>query len=130
MRCHARFLSCDQCKNILEVICSDNNATYDCCGQSMKELVPNTSDGASEKHLPAVEKQGNHITVKVGSVFHPMTEEHSIDWIYLETEKGGQRIHLSKTDEPVARFTVEEGDCAVAAYAFCNLHGFWKVEIR
>lgn len=130
MSCHAKFLSCDQCRNILEVIRSDNSAVYECCGRTMKELVANTSEGAAEKHIPVVEMEGNHVTVKVGSVYHPMTEEHSIDWVYLETEKGCQRVHFSKTEEPVAGFTLQDGDRAIAAYAFCNLHGFWKTEIH
>ena len=71
---------------------------------SSKELTANTSEGAQEKHLPVVEQEGNRVTVKVGSVFHPMSQEHSIEWVYLQTEKGCQRVNLSATDEPVAVF--------------------------
>lgn len=125
-----KFLACDQCKTIVQVFCEADGAHYSCCGQQMKELTPNTSEGATEKHLPVVEKNGNRVCVKVGSVFHPMTEEHSIGWVYLETEKGGQRVCLKAGEEPQAEFVVAEGDRPVAAYAWCNLHGFWKAEIH
>ncbi len=72
---------------------------------------------------------GKNITVKVGSVAHPMSDEHSIDWIFLETKKGGQFVKLSPQEEPVAHFVLAEQDEACAAYAYCNLHGFWKTEL-
>ena len=94
-----------------------------------EELVPNTSEGASEKHLPVIEVNGQHVTVKVGSVFHPMTEEHSIAWVYLFTKAGCcQRIYLDGLCDPVAEFVLNENDEPAAAYAYCNLHGFWKTE--
>ena len=92
-------------------------------------LDSTTSEGAGEKHIPVVERSGKDITVKVGSVAHPMSEEHSIDWIFLETKKGGQFVKLSPQDEPAARFVLSEQDEACAAYAYCNLHGFWKTEL-
>lgn len=96
----------------------------------MEEMKANTSEGAAEKHLPVMEVRGNTVTVKVGSVFHPMTEEHSIAWVYLETKEGCQRKNLPPTGEPVAVFALAEGDAPVAAYAYCNLHGFWKTDYR
>lgn len=92
-------------------------------------LDPGMSEGAGEKHIPLIEKTGQRIVVKVGSVFHPMTNEHSIGWVFLETEKGGQIVKLDPNSEPVAEFCVADGDTAVAAYAYCNLHGLWKMEI-
>lgn len=115
---------------VIEVISGEHQENFQCCNVPMGLILPNTSEGASEKHLPVVERNGNEIVVKVGSVMHPMSEEHSIDWVYLETVKGCQRVNLSKNEEPVARFVVAEGDEPVAAYAFCNLHGFWKTEIE
>lgn len=93
-------------------------------------LDSSTAEGAGEKHLPVVEKNGNSITVKVGSVFHPMTQEHSIGWIFLETKLGGQLIRLKPDEDPVGEFLLSDKDEAVAAYAYCNLHGFWKTEIK
>lgn len=123
-----KFYACEKCSTVIEEICG-NKQEYSCCGIELKELVPNTSDGAQEKHLPVVEQNGRSVTVKVGSVFHPMSEEHSIEWIYLETEKGCQRVHLCADGEPEAAFELAEGDSPVAAYAYCNLHGFWKTDI-
>ena len=87
------------------------------------------SEGASEKHLPIIETDGNRVTVKVGSIFHPMSEEHNIGWVCLETEAGvTMRVPLDSACDPVAYFTLEDGDAPKAAYAWCNLHGFWKGE--
>ena len=122
------FYACDNCHIIIEEI-NGTKEGFSCCGTQMEKLTPNTSEGAHEKHMPVVEQNGNTITVKVGSIFHPMSEEHSIEWIYLQTEKGGQRIQLVPDEEPVATFVVCDGDRALAAYAYCNLHGFWKVDI-
>lgn len=122
------FYKSDSCETIIEVICSKETPNLTCCDKPLKEMTANTSEGAAEKHLPVIEQSGNEITVKVGSVLHPMTEEHSIDWVYLETQKGSQRVHLHGTQEPVARFAIATGDTPIAVYAYCNLHGFWKTE--
>ncbi|WP_167956321.1 desulfoferrodoxin family protein [Anaerosporobacter faecicola] len=94
-----------------------------------KEIVPNSVDAASEKHLPVVTCSGNTITVNVGSVTHPMSEEHSITTVILETQKGGQYQFLSSDAQPVVKFQIADGDKALAAYAYCNLHGLWKTEV-
>ena len=123
-----QFFACAQCGTVIEEI-SGNQDEYPCSGRPLKKLTPNTSEGAQEKHLPVVEQDGKNITVKVGSVFHPMTEEHSIEWVSLQTRKGSQRVRLNPNAEPVAQFVLADGDEAVAAYAYCNLHGFWKTQI-
>ena len=94
----------------------------------MKALTPNTSDGAGEKHVPVIKKEGNLITVSVGSVEHPMLEAHYIEWIMLETKQGRQRKTLKPGEKPVSVFALTDGDEAVAAYEYCNLHGLWKAE--
>lgn len=94
----------------------------------MTELVPNTEDAAQEKHVPVVTVDGQNIHVAVGSVEHPMIEKHFIQWIYLQTEHGGQRKALKPGDAPCADFTVT-GDKPIAAFAYCNLHGLWKKEL-
>lgn len=122
------FYSCEKCHAVIEEIYG-NKQDYSCNGTKLKELTPNTSEGAQEKHLPVVERNGNEVIVKVGSVFHPMSDEHSIEWVYLETKKGCQRVNLSASEDPVATFLIPEGDSPIAAYAYCNLHGFWKTDI-
>ena len=94
----------------------------------MDELIPNTSDGAFEKHVPDVEVKDGKVYVTVGSTVHPMLENHYITFIALETEKGGQIHYLTPQDEPKAVFDLN-GEKPVAVYEYCNLHGFWKKEL-
>ena len=91
-----------------------------------KELIPNTVDAAKEKHVPVIEQHGDHVTVKVGSVPHPMLDVHYIEWIILETATGYQKKDLTPADKPEAEFAVTEP--ILAAYEYCNLHGLWKAE--
>lgn len=124
-----RFFVGEKGNDLIEAVYAAPNAVFTCNGKEMGELIANTSEGAAEKHLPVVERDGNRITVQVGSVSHPMTEEHSIGFVCLETRKGVQRVYLKQNEEPKALFLVAEGDMPVAVYAYCNLHGFWKTEI-
>ncbi|MBQ9009443.1 MAG: desulfoferrodoxin [Clostridia bacterium] len=120
-----KVFACQHCKN--KVVYLEKAAcNVRCCGEEMVELIPNTSDGASEKHVPVITCEGQTVTVTVGSVAHPMLEAHFIEWIALETRQGMQRKLLKAGDEPKAVFALTEGDEPVAAYAYCNLHGFWK----
>lgn len=100
-----------------------------CNGAPMKQLVANTTDAAQEKHVPVVEVEGKKIIIKVGSVAHPMTDAHLIQWIYLQTKKGGQYRHLTSADKPEATFIVADDDEPIAAYEYCNLHGLWTSKI-
>lgn len=99
-----------------------------CCGDPMEELCPNTAEAATEKHIPEVSMNGRLVHAKVGSVPHPMTEEHHIEFIYLQTENGGQRRCLKVGSIAHAMFAVLE-DKPLEVYAYCNLHGLWKVEV-
>ncbi len=119
----SKFFVCRHCGNLVGMI-NDSGVPMMCCGQKMERLVPNSTDAAGEKHVPVVTIEGSKVTVKVGSVTHPMTEEHYIPWIYLETEKGGQRKALKPGEAPEATFIVED-DAPVNAFAYCNLHGLW-----
>lgn len=123
-----KFYFCNESNVIIEEI-QGNKGDYSCCGKPLKELIANSVDAATEKHVPVVDHSGNTVTVNVGSVSHPMQEEHSIEWVYLQTIKGCQRINLQPNEEPIAKFTINDGDEPIAAYAYCNLHGFWKTEI-
>ena len=99
-----------------------------CCGQPMTELVPGTTYGAAEKHVPAVTVDGNKVSVAVGSVEHPMLEEHYIEWIAVETANGVQRKALKPGEKPAAEFVLADGESVTAVYEYCNLHGLWKAE--
>ena len=73
--------------------------------------------------------EGNLVKVSVGAVEHPMTEEHLIQWVYLQTTSGGQRKVLTPGAAPTVSFSVTDDDKPVAVYAYCNLHGLWMAEI-
>ena len=118
------FYKCEHCGNIIAHV-KDSGVRCVCCGEEMKPLVPNTSDGAGEKHVPVIARDGNTVTVTVGEVEHPMLEAHHIEWIILETKQGRQRKSLAPGDKPQAVFALTDGDEAVAAYEYCNLHGLW-----
>lgn len=124
-----KIFKCMHCGNIIEMV-EDKGVPVVCCGEKMTELVPGTSDGAAEKHVPVVTVSGNKVTVNVGSDAHPMTDEHLISWIILETKNGCQRKYLSSADAPEASFMLADGEKAVAAYEYCNLHGLWKADIK
>lgn len=91
-----------------------------------EEVVPNTTDGAFEKHVPVIEHNGDSVLVKVGSVAHPMLDVHYIEWIVLETATGYQKKELKPGEEPIASFAVTEP--VVAAFEHCNLHGLWMAK--
>ena len=122
-----KFYICRICGNLVGMI-HDSEVEIICCGQPMEELVPNTVEAAVEKHLPVITVSGDTVQVDIGSVPHPMLEAHSIQWVYLETQKGGQRKNLAPGEEPKAIFSVL-GDEVIAAYAYCNLHGLWKTKL-
>ena len=122
-----KFYICEHCGNIIGMI-HDAGVPMMCCGQKMTQLIPGTVEASVEKHLPVVTVDGDKVKVEVGSVAHPMAEEHSILWVYLQTDKGGQRKNLKVGEAPVAEFSLLD-EKPVAAYAYCNLHGLWKTEI-
>lgn len=123
-----KFFVCKHCGNIVGMV-YDSGVNVACCGEAMAELVPNTVDAAQEKHVPVVTVDGNLAHVAVGSVEHPMLEAHYIQWIYLETVKGGQRKTLKPGEKSEATFALTEDDKAIAAYEYCNLHGLWKKDL-
>lgn len=125
---NVKFFKCNHCGNIIEKI-YDSGVPVVCCGENMQELIPNTSDGAGEKHVPVVKVEGDNVSVEVGSVLHPMVEEHFIQWIYVETLRGGIRKNLLPGEQPVASFKLSEGDELVAVYEYCNLHGLWRTNL-
>ena len=85
-------------------------------------------EASGEKHLPVVTMEEGAINVRVGSVNHPMLPEHFIEWVYVQTEHGGQRKALKPGDDPSVTFCLGD-DKAVAVYAYCNLHGMWMTEL-
>lgn len=123
-----KFFRCKHCGNIVGMF-HDSGVPIVCCGEPMELLNPNSVDAATEKHVPVVEVNGDTVTVKIGSVTHPMEEAHHIEFIYLQTEHGGQCKWLEVGAEPVATFKLASDDRLVAALEYCNLHGLWKKDI-
>lgn len=122
-----KFYRCDHCGNILIPVI-DSGVTPFCCGDKMEILEAGSVDAAAEKHVPVIERDadGSHVTIKVGSVPHPMTEEHYIQFIVLAC---GSRFYVTKLtpqDQPEARFSIKDNTQPITAYEYCNLHGLWK----
>ena len=113
---------CAKCGNIVEVM-HVGGGVLSCCGEPMQELKENPTDAAQEKHVPVRED----ITVKVGSVAHPMAEDHYIEWIEVINGMRVCRKFMKPGEEPQAAFdSAEEG---ATAREFCNKHGLWKAKI-
>ena len=122
-----RFYLCEHCGNIVGMI-HDAGVPMMCCGQKMTKLEPGTVEASVEKHIPVATVENNTVKVVVGSVEHPMTQEHSITWVYLQTDRGGQRKCLDPDDKPEVIFALAD-EKPVAVYAYCNLHGLWKADL-
>ncbi len=120
-----KFYICRHCGNII-AYAKNSGVSVVCCGEKMQELVPNTTDASQEKHVPVITREDDKVVVTIGSVEHPMTDEHWIEWIGLQTKQGNQRKFLKPGDAPKACFRICCDDEVEAAYAYCNLHGLWK----
>ncbi len=120
-----KFYICNHCGNIIAKV-RDMGVPVVCCGEPMQKMIPGTTDAAVEKHVPEYTVEDGCVRVKVGSVEHPMTEEHYIQWISLQTKQGNQRKELTPQDKPETCFALCEGDEVEAVYEYCNLHGLWK----
>ena len=121
-----KYYICEHCGNIITKI-KDTGVPVVCCGQKMTELIPGTTDGALEKHVPVYEVKDNKVYVTVGSVEHPMLQQHYIEWISIQTNKGMQRKVLSPRQVPKVTFALCEDEKLEAVYEYCNLHGLWSV---
>lgn len=126
--CEIRFYVCEHCGNIVGLI-HNAGVPMMCCGQKMTELTPNTVEASVEKHLPVVTVDGDKVTVEIGSAPHPMLEEHHIVWVYLQTDRGGQRKCLEVGAEPKVTFALAD-EKPVSVFAYCNLHGLWKTDVE
>ena len=121
-----KFFRCRHCGNVVMKVV-DRRVPVVCCGEKMEELVPNTVDASNEKHVPKVTFVDEcTMKVEVGSVPHPMTPEHHIVFIYVETEHGGIRVDLKNKPEAI----VCVGSARpIAVYEYCNIHGLWMKEL-
>ena len=120
-----KLFKCSRCGNIIYTI-NDKCEGITCCGEDVALLEANTVDAAKEKHVPVVNIENNIIEVNVGDVDHPMTKEHYIEFIIIETNKGVRINNLKPGDTPHTSFILEEDEELINTYAYCNLHGLWK----
>ena len=120
-----KFYRCKRCGQMVAIV-KKKGCPIMCCGEPMEEVTAGTSDGAVEKHVPVYEVKDNKVYVMVGAVEHPMSEEHYIEWIAVQTKSGNQRKALAPGQEPKAVFALLEGDEVEAVYAYCNLHSLFK----
>jgi superoxide reductase len=118
-----QIYKCNVCGNIVEVV-NTGRGQLVCCQQNMELKTENTQDAAKEKHVPVVEISGNKVTVKVGSVAHPMEVKHYIEWIEVIADGKAYMQFLNPGDVPEAEFEVTGEN--ITARAYCNLHGLWK----
>jgi len=116
---------CEVCGNMVEVVHEEGVGELVCCDQPMTLLEENTTDAATEKHVPVIEKTQSGCSVTVGSVKHPMAEQHHIEWIELLVDGKALCQFLKPGDEPVAVFDGIKAD-SVSAREYCNIHGLWK----
>jgi len=121
-----QLYKCNICGNIVDVR-HEGAGELTCCNAAMTLLVAGVEDAAVEKHVPTVEQKDGKIIVRVGEVEHPMEAEHYIEWITLVTKDETKTVYLAPNDKPQAIF--ESVEKAGTAYAYCNLHGLWKVEM-
>ena len=121
-----QFYWCEICGNLVELIL-DGDGELVCCGEPMKLLTGNTTDAATEKHVPVCTRDGNKLHVVVGSVAHPMVEAHYIQWICVAQANRTYRAALKPGQAPEADFMIADGPATV--YEYCNLHGLWKVDV-
>lgn len=122
---NTKFLSCGDCKAVLFRLPGD----FPGAPEGVQTLEAGVTDAAKEKHIPVAKVEGNKVTVVVGSVEHPQTEEHHISFILLETNMGIQSRTLAHDGKPEATFLLQDGEKAIAVYEMCNLHGLWKVDL-
>lgn len=123
-----KFYACKKCGLVVATVV-EGSCTPQCCGEPMKLLKAGETDAATEKHVPVVTREGDVLTAKVGSVEHPMLDEHYIQWVAVATNDGAdvQFHHFKPGEKPEAKFVVPAGTPA-EVYEYCNLHGLWKAE--
>ena len=118
-----QIYKCEICGNFVEVL-HEGQGELVCCGQPMKLYKENTTDAALEKHVPVIEKTESGFKVKIGSVAHPMAEEHHVEWIEAIADGTAYRQFLKPGDAPEAEFCIKSDN--IIAREYCNIHGLWK----
>ena len=119
------FFICKHCGNIITKI-KDSHVPVVCCGENMVELIASSTDASLEKHVPVYKIENNKVYVNIGSIEHPMTPGHFIEWVYLITDKGEQIKYLKPLEKPQVCFNICDNEKVISVFAYCNLHSLWK----
>lgn len=123
-----KIYQCSICGNIAVMI-EDKNVVPNCCGKAMTLLEARTEDEGREKHVPVVTQEAGRANIVIGSTMHPMTAEHRIAWVLLETDSGFRVVYLKGQDMPSVSICLGEQEKILAVYAYCNIHGLWVKHI-
>lgn len=124
-----KFFRCKLCGQIVGMI-KETGVPMICCGEEMEEIVPLTKEeGLTEKHVPVFKVSNNKVITNIGSIPHPTTSEHHIEWVALVTSKGNQRKCLKPGDAPSVMFMIDDDEEVQEIYAYCNLHSLWKAKV-
>jgi superoxide reductase len=119
----SQIYRCEKCGIVTEIL-HGGTERLECCGEPLQLCIEGTDDSKVEKHVPVSEKDGDELVVRVGSVPHPMTEEHHIECIEVVEAMRVTRVYLTPGNEPVARFPLPGESVIIREY--CNLHGLWR----
>ncbi len=121
---------CEKCGNLIEILNNNPTVNINCCNEKMKKITANTTDAATEKHIPYVNIEDNSMFIQIGEISHPMTDEHYITTIYVVDDLGNmQKIKLTPNDKPEICINFNKNAKKINVYSYCNLHGLWKKEI-
>lgn len=120
-----KFFRCSHCGKIIAIV-KESGVPVICCGDVMQEIIPSTTDASVEKHVPVYEIKNNVVCVNVGAIEHPMTEDHYIEWVSIQTTGGNQRKLLNPNEKPYVEFAILDSEEVVSVYAYCNLHSLWR----
>lgn len=122
-----KFYKCKTCGQIVTTL-KDTGVPMTCCDKTMKEIVPQTVDTeGKEKHIPVFKIKNGRVIVQVGSVLHPSTSDHYIEWVAIVTNKGTQRKMLKPGEDPVVTFQLGKDEEVIELYDYCNIHNLWKL---
>ena len=124
-----KIFKCMQCGNMVTLL-KEARGLLKCCETDMVELGPNTVDASLEKHVPVIKINEREVIITCGETLHPMEENHYIEFMVLETDKNAYFHSLKPGDSPVSSFLLVPDEKVIAAYAYCNLHGLWKSEMK
>jgi len=125
----ARFYRCNLCDQLVLVL-DKRVSPLICCGSEMEYLTSRNDDQVKEKHVPSYVRNGNEVTVSVGSTLHPSSKEHYIDWVAILTNKGYQVKYISRNELPITKFFLDKDEELLSIYSYCNLHSLYEKKIK